>query len=67
MYDLFNLNTEFGINTALLDVQFRALQRTLHPDKFATKSIQEKAISEEASSSVNQAYQVCDFKLHTMN
>jgi len=47
---------EFSIDDSTLDRQYKHLQRQLHPDKFSNKSEQEREMSAEASSLVNEAF-----------
>lgn len=58
LFDTFGLPHTYEIDIAKLDSAYKALQKQLHPDKFATKSIDEKAKSTESSSAVNYAYEV---------
>ena len=46
------------MDDAHLEATFKNLQKQLHPDKFAMKSIEERERSSYNSSIVNQAYQV---------
>jgi len=46
----------FDINTTQLAEEYRKLQWKLHPDKFSELSKDEKSLSEEQSSLVNEAY-----------
>lgn len=60
-YALFSLpppRAALTLDLPRLEAAFRATQRLLHPDKFATRSAEERRISQENSSLVNQAYQV---------
>jgi molecular chaperone HscB len=50
-----------------LDTSFKALQRLFHPDKFANASAEEKAISAENSSVVNQGYQTLKCRVDRIN
>ena len=47
----------FDIDAAELDRRYFALQRNLHPDRFARRSPKERAIAESQSASLNQAYE----------
>lgn len=51
------LPVNFAINLAELDRQYFAAQRQLHPDRFATKSARERAISQSQAVSLNEAYE----------
>jgi molecular chaperone HscB len=51
------LKAEFALDAAELDRHYFALQRQLHPDRFATKSAKERAISQSQATSLNEAYE----------
>lgn len=55
---LFGIEGTFDLDDAHLEATFKNLQKQLHPDKFAMKSIEERERSSYNSSIVNQAYQV---------
>jgi hypothetical protein len=55
---LFAIEEKFIIDEIKLEEKFKNLQRRLHPDKFAMKSLEERERSSHNSSIVNQAYQV---------
>lgn len=58
-YEIFDLNkNEFLINKNELDMKFKNLQKLLHPDKFASKSLLEQEASSVTSSTINQGYQI---------
>ena len=40
-----------------LDIKFRALQKALHPDRYATKNDFEKRLAVQTAATINQAYQ----------
>lgn len=48
----------FDLDEAALDKAYFALQRQLHPDRFATRSPRERALSQQQATSLNQAYEV---------
>lgn len=56
-FEVFNEVQKYDIDANKLQGTFRNLQRLLHPDKFATKSERERALSDGLSAIVNQAYQ----------
>lgn len=56
-FEVFNEVQRYDIDVRKLQRTFRDLQRLLHPDKFATKSEKERALSDGLSAMVNQAYQ----------
>jgi molecular chaperone HscB len=47
----------FEINPALLQKHYFGFQQRLHPDRFATRSAKEKALSQQQAGSVNEAYE----------
>jgi molecular chaperone HscB len=51
------LPEDFGIDAAELDRRYFAAQRQLHPDRFATKTPRERAISQSQAVSLNEAYE----------
>ena len=59
LYDLFGLppNT-FRIDLVQLEKSFKSLQKVVHPDLFTMKSREEQSLSADASSTMNQAYQI---------
>lgn len=57
-FELFDLPLQFDVDRAELTRAFRELQATHHPDKFAHASDAEQRESLQASSFINQAYQV---------
>ncbi len=59
-FKLFGLPQKFGLDTDLLTEQYRELQRTFHPDKFASASALERRLSVQRAAQINQAF-------HTLN
>lgn len=55
-FDLMASPKTFDVNTAQLTEKYKELQWKLHPDKFSDVSEEEKQLSEEQSSRVNEAY-----------
>ncbi len=51
------LPVDFPVNTGDLDRRYFALQRQLHPDRFATKTARERAISQSQAVALNEAYE----------
>ncbi|GAB6054071.1 co-chaperone HscB [Magnetospira thiophila] len=51
------LPISFEIDVAALDREYFALQRLLHPDRFATRTGREKAFSMQQATSLNEAYE----------
>jgi molecular chaperone HscB len=56
-FNLFGLSRCFRIDTAKLEVQFRALQAEVHPDRSAHLSDAEQRLAMQRSTLVNEAYQ----------
>lgn len=57
-FELFSLDRTFNIDTAILAKNYRSLQQAVHPDRFANASDQEKRISVQKASFINEAYEV---------
>lgn len=57
-FRLFNLPEIYEIDPQELSDRLKSLQRVLHPDRFAMKTIEERDASATASSAINQSYQV---------
>jgi len=56
-FDIMEIDESFDIESNKLSDKLKALQRKLHPDKFAQRSDEEMRISANQSSIVNKAYQ----------
>lgn len=56
-FRLFNLPSRFQIDSAVLELSYRALQEQVHPDKFAHLSDAERRLSMQWSTRVNEGYQ----------
>ncbi|QMV13512.1 Co-chaperone protein HscB [Vibrio spartinae] len=56
-FELFGLPTQFDLDGSLLSSQYRALQKTFHPDNFATASERERLVAVQKASEINDAYQ----------
>jgi len=57
-FALFSLPVVFKIDKDVLSENYRALQQAMHPDRFASGTAQEKRLSMQAASYINEAYQV---------
>ena len=51
------LDTTFDVDTADLDRRYFDLQRCLHPDRFATCTARERALSQLQATTLNDAYE----------
>jgi molecular chaperone HscB len=58
-FDLFEIPVSYDVDFNKLQQRYRALQKAVHPDKYAGASSQERRISMQQTSLVNQA-------LHTL-
>jgi molecular chaperone HscB len=56
-FELFGLPQTFEIDRELLDSRFRELQRAVHPDRFASASDQERRISMQQTTRINEGYE----------
>jgi molecular chaperone HscB len=54
---LFGLPATFDINTDELAVRYRELQRRIHPDKFANASDQDRRLSLQMTTLINEGFQ----------
>ena len=52
-----DLPRRFDIEIADLDRRYFALQRQLHPDRFASRSARERAVSQSQAVALNEAYE----------
>ena len=56
-FELFGLELEFELDLSSLSERYRDLQRAVHPDKFANASDQDRRLSVQQATQVNEAYQ----------
>ena len=56
-FELFNLPEKFQIDLEMLQENYRAIQKEIHPDRFATSSENEKVQSMIKSTQANDGYQ----------
>ena len=52
------LNVDFDVDRAALDRRYFDCQRLLHPDRFATRTPRERALSQSQAVSINEAYEI---------
>jgi molecular chaperone HscB len=57
-FQLFGFPQSFDVDMVQLDSRYRELQRTVHPDRFANASDQERRISMQQTTQINEGYQV---------
>ena len=57
-FDLFGLPLSFNVDAEQLDSCYRELQRTVHPDRFVRASDQERRISMQQATQINEGYQI---------
>ncbi len=55
-FEIFSLPPKLGLDTAALEKSFYRLSRGFHPDRFASKPLDEQAAATEKSSLLNDAY-----------
>ena len=55
-FQLFDLPINFNIDKTTLSKRYRELQRTVHPDKFASASDQERRLAMQKSTQINEAF-----------
>ena len=56
-FEIFSLPLGWEVDIEQLDVKFRALQKALHPDRYANKNDFEKRLAVQTSATINQAYE----------
>ena len=57
-FDLFDLPVSFKLDTGLLGERYRAMQRSVHPDRFANAPERERLLSVQLAAQINEAYQI---------
>lgn len=55
-FGLFGLPEHYRLDRRQLDERYRELQRTVHPDRFASAGDQERRLSMEQAANINEAY-----------
>ncbi|VAW76413.1 Chaperone protein HscB [hydrothermal vent metagenome] len=56
-FELFSLPLRYAFDRAALDARYRDMQRSVHPDRFASASGQERRIAMQHATHINEAYQ----------
>lgn len=56
-FQLFGLEAKFQLDLAELSATYQALQKTVHPDRFAHSSSQEQLLAVQKSAEINDALQ----------
>lgn len=56
-FELFGLPETFDVDPAALDERYRELQRTVHPDRFVNASDQERRLSMQQATRINEGYE----------
>lgn len=56
-FELFGLPVSFSVDGAELATRYRELQRAVHPDRFASGTDQEKRLSMQGASRINDAFE----------
>lgn len=57
-FELFGMPVGFVLDTAELASRYRELQRVVHPDRYANATDQERRLSMQGATRINEAYQV---------
>ena len=56
-FELFALPEHYRLDRKDLDARYRELQRTAHPDRFASASDQERRLSVQRAAQINEAFE----------
>ncbi len=56
-FELFSLPQQYALDRAALDAHYRDLQRSVHPDRFASAGEQERRIAMQHATHINEGYQ----------
>jgi molecular chaperone HscB len=63
-FDIFQLKHTYSIDLSHLDSLYKRIQSKVHPDKYTLKTDNEKTVSLESSTTVNQAYRTLKDPIH---
>ncbi len=56
-FEIFGLEEKFAVDLDVLTERYQAIQKSVHPDRFAHASDQEQLLAAKKSTQVNDAYQ----------
>ena len=56
-FQLFSLPEQYRLEHSQLDARYRDLQRSVHPDRFASASDQERRLSVQHAAQINEAFE----------
>lgn len=56
-FELFGLPVDFNLDLQQLSERYRDLQRTVHPDRYASASDRERRLAVEKAAQINEAFQ----------
>ena len=56
-FELFSLPQRYALERADLDARYRDLQRTVHPDRYASAGDQQRRMAMQQAAHINEAYQ----------
>ncbi len=56
-FQLFSLPERYRLERSELDVRYRDLQRSVHPDRFASAGDQQRRLSVQQAAQINEAYE----------
>ncbi len=56
-FELFSLPQQYALDRSALDERYRDLQRSVHPDRFASSGEQERRIAMQHATHINEGYQ----------
>lgn len=57
-FELFGLPVSYDVDRTKLDSRYRELQRTVHPDRFASATDSERRISMQLAARINEGYRI---------
>jgi molecular chaperone HscB len=57
-FERFGMPRSFDMDLGLLDSRYRELQRSVHPDRFASAGEAERRLSMQQATAINEGYQV---------